>query len=59
VVHNAVLAIVAAIGIAITLMMCVRIVRGVRRKAPNEMIIGYFAVMLIAALASVLVMRVL
>ena len=55
--HNIVLGIVAVVGVAITVFMCARIVRGVRRGASRDVVIGYFAMMLIAALAVVLLLR--
>lgn len=57
--HNALLGIIATLGVIITVFMLVRIIRSVRANAPRDQVLGYFAVMIASALVSVLLMRML
>ncbi len=48
---------VAAAGIALTLVSAARMWRASRRGAPNELVLGYVALMVAAAVATMLLLR--
>ena len=50
---------IAVIGIAVTLVAATRMWRASRRGAPTELVLGYVALMVVAAVVTMLLLRVL
>lgn len=48
---------VASVGVGVTVFAAWRVDRGIRRGAPRQLLLGYLALMVIASVVSVLLMR--
>lgn len=55
----ALVALVALVGVAVTIFAAVRMWRASRSGAPRELVLGYLALMVVASVVSSLLLRVL
>lgn len=55
---SAVAAIVGVTGAAFTVFACVRLLAALRRRAQNELVIGWFALMIAGAVATFMLLRI-
>lgn len=53
----ALVAVIAAAGVAVTVLAAVRMWRATRRGAPNELVLGYIALMVVATVVTTLLLR--